>query len=86
MTTPIQQAGVADPLPWKAKLIPRECKCRLCERGREFDKMVKPLGAKRKAFFNELYDALNHAEFDLDWLKLQMELEAESRLTQSKED
>jgi hypothetical protein len=45
------------------------CKCRLCERGREFDRRIKRLSPDSRAYFEALYDALNNAEFDLDWLR-----------------
>lgn len=60
-------------MPWKRGDAKFVCRCRLCERGREFDKRVKRLSPQSRQFFEELYDALNHAEFELDWLKLHEE-------------
>ena len=71
---------MTDPLPWKRGQPGFVCRCRLCERGREFDRRVKRLSPDSRAFFEALYDSLNHAEFELDWLRT-----AEDRMAAGKE-
>ena len=58
-----------DQAPWKRGDLKFVCRCRLCERGREFDRRVKRLSPDSRVFFEALYDSLNYAEFELDWLK-----------------
>lgn len=45
------------------------CECSVCVRHRRFSSELEKIPEANRAYFEELYDALTHAEFDLEYYK-----------------
>ena len=46
----------------------KTCECKLCLRSKDFEKYTQGMEGEALAFFSELMETLDYAEFQYDWL------------------